>query len=385
MANINQLPYFQINNTQETNKIVKFLLKKIKKFLKEKYPYHYLIFAKQDKRLKYIQKLSKKYKYFLKTDLEKYYPSVNHKILLNNLLIFRGPTSKYSNLQTRRVKHCFKYEIPKFLKQSPIKDKGLPLGNYLGWVLSGFYLLPLDLKIPRPFLRIQDDYLIFCKNRKEPEKILKEIIESELEKLKLKLNINKLNSGKFHQNPVEFMGSRYYAGIFTISEKKIEEFKNRIIKITHLTKKKSYKAIIKLLNNKILGFGHYYKFAHCKQDFEKLDAFIRMRLRQYLSRNKHSKNRQGNLLLTNETLKNMGLKSLTDIFEKYARKKRHIFPKNSKKEVKSGNKLLLTMQAKFSKNIDYSLLLAILKELKELTKNVRQMKNKLNKIEKKLE
>jgi hypothetical protein len=52
------------------------------------------------------------------------------------------------------------------------------------------------------------------------------------------------------------MGFKYYAGIFTISEKKIEEFKKRIIKITHLTKKKSYKAIVKLLNNKILGFGH---------------------------------------------------------------------------------------------------------------------------------
>jgi len=79
------------------------------------------------------------------------------------------------------------------------------------------------------------------------------------------------------------MGFRYYAGIFTLSDKKIEEFKNKIIKITHLTSKKSDRAVIKLLNNKILGFGHYYKFSHCKQDFEKLDAFIRQRLRRYIS------------------------------------------------------------------------------------------------------
>jgi len=32
MANINQLPYFQINNTKETKKIARFLLKKIKNF-----------------------------------------------------------------------------------------------------------------------------------------------------------------------------------------------------------------------------------------------------------------------------------------------------------------------------------------------------------------
>ena len=103
---------------------------------------------------------------------------------------------------SKKIRHYLKYEIPEFLKQSPIRDKGLPLGNYLSWGLAGLYLLPLDLKIQRPFLRIQDDYLIFCKNKKEPEKILKQIIEPKLERLELKLNINKLNSGKFHQNPV---------------------------------------------------------------------------------------------------------------------------------------------------------------------------------------
>jgi len=35
MANINQFPYFQINNTKETNKVAQFLLKKIKKILKK--------------------------------------------------------------------------------------------------------------------------------------------------------------------------------------------------------------------------------------------------------------------------------------------------------------------------------------------------------------
>ncbi len=85
MANINQLPYFQRNNTKNTNKMANFLLKKIKKDLKEKCPYHYLIFARQDKRLEYLQKMSKKYKYFLKIDIEKFYPSINHKILLDNL------------------------------------------------------------------------------------------------------------------------------------------------------------------------------------------------------------------------------------------------------------------------------------------------------------
>jgi hypothetical protein len=52
MANINQLPYQKINNNKITNQIARFLLKKVKKFLKEKSPYHYLIFGKVDKQLK---------------------------------------------------------------------------------------------------------------------------------------------------------------------------------------------------------------------------------------------------------------------------------------------------------------------------------------------
>jgi len=380
MANINQLPYFQVPNTKKMNKIARFLLKKVKIPLKETHPYHYLIFARQDKRLAYIQKMSKKYKYFLRLDIEKYYPSINHKILLEIL-----EKEIFKNNLSRRLKQIIKKELPLFLKQSPINNLGLPLGNYLVWVLAGFYLLSLDSKIKRPFLRIQDDYLIFCKNKKEPEKILKEIIEPELERLELKININKLNSGKFHQNLIEFMGFRYYAGIFTISEKKIEEFKNKIIKITHLTRKKSYKTIIKLLNNKILGFGHYYKFAFCRQNFEKLDAFVRQRLRRYLIKNKDQKQKIGNLILTNEAIRKMGLKSLIEIKEKYTRKKGDIFQKKIKNRHKTCNLKNNFQRQNLEGKGHYYEQKMILEELRRLTDLIKKLERRIVKIEKKLD
>jgi len=380
MANINQLPYFQVPNTKKMNKIARFLLKKVKIPLKETHPYHYLIFARQDKRLAYIQKMSKKYKYFLRLDIEKYYPSINHKILLEIL-----EKEIFKNNLSRRLKQIIKKELPLFLKQSPINNLGLPLGNYLVWVLAGFYLLSLDSKIKRPFLRIQDDYLIFCKNKKEPEKILKEIIEPELERLELKININKLNSGKFHQNLIEFMGFRYYAGIFTISEKKIEEFKNKIIKITHLTRKKSYKTIIKLLNNKILGFGHYYKFAFCRQNFEKLDAFVRQRLRRYLIKNKDQKQKIGNLILTNEAIRKMGLKSLIEIKEKYTRKKGDIFQKKIKNRYKTCNLKNNFQRQNLEGKDHYYEQKMILEELRRLTDLIKKLERRIVKIEKKLD
>jgi len=51
-----------------------------------------------------------------------------------------------------------------------------------------------------------------------------------------------------------------------------------------------------------------------------------------LARNKDSNNKSYNLILTKQTLKNLGLKSLSDIYEKYALKnKRNI--KKSKQNI----------------------------------------------------
>jgi len=130
MANINQLPYFQRPNTKETNIMARFLLKKAKKLLRETHPYHYLIFARQDKRLEYIQKTSRsasrRNQYFLRIDIEKYYPSINHRILLEVL-----EKELFKDKLSRQLRKIIKKEIPLLLKKSPIKNLGLPLGNYL--------------------------------------------------------------------------------------------------------------------------------------------------------------------------------------------------------------------------------------------------------------
>ena len=180
------------------------------------------------------------------------------------------------------------------------------------------------------------------------------------------------------------MGFRYYAGVFTISEKKIEEFKKRIIKITHLTKKKEEKAIIKLLNNKILGFGHYYKFANCKRVYEELDAFIRQRLRRYIVKNKDQKEKTGNLILTNKKLEVLGLKSLAEIKEKYTRKKRYILGKLSKKKAKIGDEKKSDFLKKSDFWVENYQQKAVLRQLQELTKNIKKIERKISKIEKNL-
>ena len=116
-----------------------------------------------------------------------------------------------------------------------------------------------------PFLRFCDDYLLFGKTSGQLQKVLSQVINPILTELNLSFNIKKSKSGKFHRDNITFLGFNYYSGYIGIAEDKIEGFKQKIKEITHLTRKKPIPATIKHLNNQILGFGHYYKFADAKQ------------------------------------------------------------------------------------------------------------------------
>ena len=315
-------------------------------------------------------------------DIEKYFPSINHNIILSEIhLNYHRLTNKSLS---RRFKYLLKKDLPQFIQSSPYPNQGLSIGNPLSHILAGIYLLKLDLSLPIPFLRFTDDYLLFCKDKWQAEKLLKNIIAPIINELGLSINIQKLKSGKFHQDKVNFLGFEFYAGYIRISENKIERFKQKVKKLTYLTRKKPFLVIIKLLNNQILGFGHYYKLAQTKQVFEELDAFIRPRLRRYIQRNKDTKDKQGNLILTNASLKSMGLKSLIEIYQKYALKKNLKLRKLRKSSSKIGKRKKDFQLAELEEMSSKYRQRQILLELKELTTLARNLKREIRKIEKKL-
>ena len=203
--NTNNLPYFnhsQKISRSKSNKenivlqkdkekmLAKFLLRKIRPRLKEKLPEHYIIQSVPYKNIDFIKEKSKSYPYFLKFDIRLYYPSINHALLIKELEVMFGKEP------TRRMKKHLKSILPEYLSSSPY-GKGISIGSTLSYVLSAAFLLNLDLKINRPFLRVVDDYLIFCKNRKEAEVILGSIVTPELKRLNLEINEKKLKLTNF--------------------------------------------------------------------------------------------------------------------------------------------------------------------------------------------
>ena len=121
-----------------------------------------------------------------------------------------------------------------------------------------------------------------------------------------------------------------------------------------------------------------------KLDIKELDSFIRNRLRRYIYRNKDSQDRKGNLILTNASLKSLGLKSLKEIYQKYWSKKQYKFRKKSKTKAKTGKSI------KRPPGLDYEKIEAkygqklILNQLKELTGLVKKLERRIANLERKL-
>jgi hypothetical protein len=379
--NKNNLPYFRSLVASNDIIVYRFVSKKFSPCLRKYFPCHYLITQDLRKYFKFINQTSKKYPFFLKIDIKNYFPSINHQILLKE--ISNNYLSLTNKEPSRRFQKYLKNDIPKFLSNSPFPNQGLPLGNPLSYIFSGIYLLKLDLNLNVPFLRFCDDYLLFFKDRKEIEESLKNIIIPILNQLNLEINLSKLKSGRFNKDKCSFLGFEFIAGYKRISEKKIKEFKKRIIKITSLTRKKSTEQTLKLLNNQILGFGHYYKFADCNNVFKEIDSFIRFRFRRYVLKNKNLSSKTGNLFLNNQELKELGLKSLIDIKTKFDKK----FPKKNKKtkkiKKKTGYSNNLSNQEELNRLSDRYREIQLLNKLDELTDLLKKLDKKITKIDKK--
>ncbi|MBC7073793.1 hypothetical protein H5T58_00125 [Candidatus Parcubacteria bacterium] len=379
-------PYYHIRQEKEDLIVFRFLKRKFLPPLKRTFKIHYLFNQDIREYLNFIKQTGRKYPFFLAFDVEKYYPSISHQILLKELPEIYQKISKKS--LSRRLKKVVKKDLPSFLSRLPIKNYSLPIGNPLSFFLAGIYTLSLDLSLPCPFLRYCDDYLLFSKSKKNLEEILSKIILPHLEKLNLKLNFSKIQSGRFNIDKLSFLGFEFIGGYIRISPKGIENFKKKIVKITRLNKKKEIKAVIKQLNNQILGFSHYFKFANSNNVFKELDSFCRARLRRYILRNRDLFPKTSNLLFSNQALKELGLKSLLEIKQNFDQKFNKKFKKSGKRKKKVATDTGLTGDKSWEVWEKVSLKYVqnqILKELQKLTSLVKKLQKKIGKMERKLD
>ena len=171
------------------------------------------------KAVKRYQKWSRRYAYVLKMDVSRYFPSVDHDILKQQLS---------SHLKDPHVLALFDVILdgsPEFPMESPVyfphddlltpleRRRGIPIGNLTSQFLANLYLNDFDHFVKeqlkaKAYLRYVDDCVLLS-NSKAQLHVWREAIDKKLGEIRLRLHPRKVNLFNVHEG-VDVLGYRVF-------------------------------------------------------------------------------------------------------------------------------------------------------------------------------
>lgn len=156
----------------------------------------------------------RKYEYCLKCDISKFYPSINHDILISII--------------KRKIKCKDTLWLLEDIIRSFPGDTNTPIGNYTSQWFGNLYMNELDTYVKqfvKPYIRYCDDFVIFHDDKTFLNKLSKDI-EVFLHS-KLKLKYSKCNVAPTYQG-VDFLGYRHFKGYLLLRKSTAKRVKKRI-------------------------------------------------------------------------------------------------------------------------------------------------------------
>ena len=162
---------------------------------------------------------------------------------------------------------------------------GTPQGAVVSPLLANIYLDPLDHHLAeRGFqvVRYADDLVILCRSQAEAREALT-VLAMWAGHAGLSLHPDKTRLVDATQDGFEFLGYLFEHGRRWPREKSLQRLKARIRQLTRRNNGNSLERIIACLNPMLRGWFGYFKHSH-RFTFERLDRWIRVRLRGILRR-----------------------------------------------------------------------------------------------------
>jgi len=218
------------------------------------------------------------YHWVVDADIEGFFDHVDHSILMD-LICEKVSDGRVLSL------------IESFLKSGIMNEgifeesiEGTPQGGNLSPLLANVYLNHFDRRMGDYgylLLRYADDIVIFCRYDWEAEDALKhakEILEREL---KLKLSPEKTKVINARKKGVEFLGFHFNGHWKRPRDKARKKFKEEIKQRTRRQQPRNLEIVINSINPLIRGWGNYFKGDKARKTFERLDGYIRARLRSF--------------------------------------------------------------------------------------------------------
>jgi group II intron reverse transcriptase/maturase len=158
---------------------------------------------------------------------------------------------------------------------------GTPQGGVISPLLANIVLNKLDWRLAGSgyrFVRYADDFVVVCRDRQQAQAALT-LVESVMTELGLSLSPEKTKIADFGKG-YEFLGFRLSSKSRTMRPKSLEKFKTKVQEITRRCNNLDANVIVKL-NQLIRGTANYFatNFSTCVKLYQKLDKWIRMRVR----------------------------------------------------------------------------------------------------------
>jgi len=208
-------------------------------------------------------------------DIEKFFDRVNHDILMARL------ARRVSDKRLLRI-------VRRFLEAGMMRDgvcierqEGTPQGGPLSPILANLLLDDLDKELERRghcFCRYADDCNIYVQTEAAGERVMASVTAFLEEKLRLKVNREKSKVTSVEE--CKFLGYRIlWDGRLALAPKSLERAKGRIREITRRNRGISLEAVIQELNSYLTGWVAYFRYAECKGHLQRLDEWIRHKLR----------------------------------------------------------------------------------------------------------
>ena len=168
-------------------------------------------------------------------------------------------------------------------------EEGTPQGGPLSPLLSTIMLNDLDKELEErghKFVRYADDCNIYVKTQRAGEQVMESVKHAKRLEKRLKLKVNPKKSKVERAVRVKFLGFSFYKRkgevFIRIANRTKERFMEKIRSLTRRTRSGKMEDIVSNVNRYSIGWIAYFRLATTPSVYEKLDEWIRRRLRQIL-------------------------------------------------------------------------------------------------------
>lgn len=219
-----------------------------------------------------------KYEYVLKMDIKKYFPSIDHEILIE-MLGKKIKCEETMKLLIGLIENSNKQEDAFFyfgndtLMEPHERRKGIPLGNLTSQFFGNWYLNAFDhyvkerLKV-KGYIRYVDDMIFFSNSRDFLEELIM-IVDGYLEKFRLKIHPHKTLLQK-SSDGIVFLGHKVYDTHFRLTSKALNRGRKSLKKVKYAYK---YNKIdLQQAKNRIFGSIGFFKMGRNSMMIDELLA-----------------------------------------------------------------------------------------------------------------